>query len=185
MTRQKTFVSEPRDGSWQTPDYCPCVLNAGIILGNKSKNRFDRRFRFLRHSTFFLFFFLHIRLSFSWRERTQTTTAASISPTNLRFAVITSTILLWRMSLPSNSNQFYPQKSGHTNSFLVPEHRCTTSLQNTVHDLMFVNPRIIVHFIQKNPTRCNRVSKFIIPYLHETQYVSSDTPPIIRNLKLH
>jgi len=26
---------------------------------------------------------------------------------------------------------------------------------------------------------------FIIPYLHETQHVSGDTPPIIRSLKLH
>jgi hypothetical protein len=40
-------------------------------------------------------------------------------------------------------------------------------------------------FIQKNPTRCNSVSKFIIPYLYEAQDVSGDTPPIIRSLKLH
>ena len=26
---------------------------------------------------------------------------------------------------------------------------------------------------------------FIIPYLYEAQHVSSDTPPIIRSLKLH
>jgi hypothetical protein len=26
---------------------------------------------------------------------------------------------------------------------------------------------------------------FIIPYLYETQHVLDDTPPIIRNLKLH
>jgi len=26
---------------------------------------------------------------------------------------------------------------------------------------------------------------FIIPYLYEAQHVSGDTPPIIRNLKLH
>jgi hypothetical protein len=26
---------------------------------------------------------------------------------------------------------------------------------------------------------------FIIPYLYEAQYVSGDTPPIIRSLKLH
>jgi len=37
-------------------------------------------------------------------------------------------------------------------------------------------------FIQKNPTRCNSVSKFIIPYLYETQHVSGDTPSIIRSL---
>ena len=40
-------------------------------------------------------------------------------------------------------------------------------------------------FIQENPTRCNSVSKFIIPYLYEAQHVSGDTPPIIRSLKLH
>jgi hypothetical protein len=26
---------------------------------------------------------------------------------------------------------------------------------------------------------------FIIPYLYEAQYISGDTPPIIRSLKLH
>jgi hypothetical protein len=40
-------------------------------------------------------------------------------------------------------------------------------------------------FIQKNPTICNSLSKFIIPYLNEAQHVSGDTPPIIRSLKLH
>jgi hypothetical protein len=40
-------------------------------------------------------------------------------------------------------------------------------------------------FIKKNPTRCNSVSKFIIPYLYEAQHISGDTPPIIRSLKLH
>ena len=40
-------------------------------------------------------------------------------------------------------------------------------------------------FIQKNPTRCNSVSKFIILYLYEAQHVSGDTSPIIRSLKLH
>jgi hypothetical protein len=39
-------------------------------------------------------------------------------------------------------------------------------------------------FIQKNPTRCNSVSK-LIQYLYEAQHVSGDTPPIIRSLKLH
>jgi hypothetical protein len=34
---------------------------------------------------------------------------------------------------------------------------------NIVECLMFVDPCIIVQFIQKNPTRCNCVSKFIIP----------------------
>jgi hypothetical protein len=32
---------------------------------------------------------------------------------------------------------------------------------------MFVDPCIIVQFIQKNPTRYNSVSKFIIPYLYD------------------
>jgi hypothetical protein len=40
-------------------------------------------------------------------------------------------------------------------------------------------------FIQRNPTRRNIVSKFIIPYLYEAQHVLSDTPPIIRSLKQH
>jgi hypothetical protein len=51
-------------------------------------------------------------------------------------------------------------------------------------NLMFVDPCIIVKFIQKNPTRCNSISKFIIPYLYEVQRVSGDTLPIIRSLKL-
>jgi hypothetical protein len=45
--------------------------------------------------------------------------------------------------------------------------------------------KINIVFIQKNPTRCNSVSKFIISYLYEAQHVSGDTPPIIRSLKLH
>jgi len=40
-------------------------------------------------------------------------------------------------------------------------------------------------FIQRNPTRYNSVSKFIIPYLYKAQHVSGDAPPIIRSLKLH
>jgi len=51
--------------------------------------------------------------------------------------------------------------------------------------LKFVDPCIIVKFIKKNPTICNNVSNFIIPYLYETQHVSGDTPSIIRSLKLH
>jgi len=43
----------------------------------------------------------------------------------------------------------------------------------------------MIQFTQKNPTRCNNVSKFIIPYLYEAQHVSGDTLPIIRSLKLH
>jgi hypothetical protein len=48
-----------------------------------------------------------------------------------------------------------------------------------------MDPCIIGQFTKKNPTRCNNVSKFIIPYLCEAQHVSGDTPPIIRILKLH
>ena len=51
--------------------------------------------------------------------------------------------------------------------------------------LTFVDLCIIVPFIKKNPTRCNNVSNFIIPYLYEAQHVSGDTPPIIRSLKMH
>jgi len=42
---------------------------------------------------------------------------------------------------------------------------------------------MFVEFIKKNPTRCNNVSKFIIPYLYEAHYVSGDTRPIIRSPK--
>jgi hypothetical protein len=42
-----------------------------------------------------------------------------------------------------------------------------------------------MQFIKKDPTRCNNVSNFIIPYLYEAQHVSGETPPTIRNLKLH
>ena len=46
--------------------------------------------------------------------------------------------------------------------------------------------KLISNIIHKeNPTRCNTVSNFIIPYLYEAQHVSGDTPPIIRSLKLH
>ena len=47
---------------------------------------------------------------------------------------------------------------------------------------MFVDPCIIIKFVEKNPTRCNSVWKFIISYLYEAQHVSGDTPPIIRSL---
>jgi hypothetical protein len=40
---------------------------------------------------------------------------------------------------------------------------------------MFVDLCIIVQFIQKNPTRCNSVSEFIIPYLYEDQHISGET----------
>jgi hypothetical protein len=60
-------------------------------------------------------------------------------------------------------------------------YQCTTHLKelhkdlHIAADLMFVDPCIIVQFIQKDPTGCNNVSKFIIPYLHEAQHVSGDT----------
>jgi len=41
-----------------------------------------------------------------------------------------------------------------------------------------------LQFIKENPTKCNNISKFIIPGLYEAQHVSGDTPPIIRSLKL-
>jgi len=53
-----------------------------------------------------------------------------------------------------------------------------TKINKKLINLMFVDPFIIVKFTQKNPTRCNGVSKFIIPYLYEAQHVSGDTPPI-------
>ena len=38
----------------------------------------------------------------------------------------------------------------------------------------------------KTPTRCNIVSKFLLfLILNEVQHVSSDTPPVIRSIKLH
>jgi len=45
---------------------------------------------------------------------------------------------------------------------------------------MFVDLCIIIG----NPIRCNSVPNFI-SYFYEAQYVSGDTPPIIRSLKLH
>jgi len=61
------------------------------------------------------------------------------------------------------------------------ENDLTTQLSLT----MFSNYLIEKAFIQKNPTRCNSISKFIIPYLYEAQHVSGHTPPVIRSLKLH
>jgi len=46
-------------------------------------------------------------------------------------------------------------------------------------------PDLHKRFIKKNPTRCNSVSNFVIPYLYEDQHFSGETPPIIRSLKLH
>jgi hypothetical protein len=38
---------------------------------------------------------------------------------------------------------------------------------------------------QKSNKMQQCIKFFVIPYLYETQHVSGDTPPIIRNLKLH
>jgi hypothetical protein len=45
--------------------------------------------------------------------------------------------------------------------------------------------QLLSHFIRKNPTICNNVSKFYYSKLYEAQHVSGDTPPIIRSLRLH
>jgi len=50
---------------------------------------------------------------------------------------------------------------------------------------MFVDPCIIVQFIEKVQQDGTMYQNFIIPYLHKAQHVSGDTPPIIRSLKLH
>jgi len=52
-------------------------------------------------------------------------------------------------------------------------------------NLMFVDPCIIVQFIQKVQQDATMYQNFIIPYLYEAQHVSGDTPPITRSLKLH
>jgi len=49
----------------------------------------------------------------------------------------------------------------------------------------FSDDKFFSLFIEKNPARCNIVSKFIIPYLCEAHRVSGDTPPITKSLKLH
>jgi len=61
----------------------------------------------------------------------------------------------------------------------------SVNVLSNVSCLMFVDQFITVQFIKKNPTSCNNVSKFIIPYLYEAQHVSGDRPPIIGSLKLH
>ena len=51
---------------------------------------------------------------------------------------------------------------------------------------MFVDPCIIVQFLQRKPNKmqqCIKILLFLI--LNEAQHVSGDTPPIIRSLKLH
>ena len=69
-------------------------------------------------------------------------------------------------------------------SFSMDKYNCMVEIFGVVN-LTFVDPCIVVQFIQKNPTKCNSVSKFIIPYLYEAQHVLGDTPPVIRSLKLH
>jgi len=61
----------------------------------------------------------------------------------------------------------------------------STFLQNASSSTWKQTNKPYLQFIKKNPTRCNNVSNFIIPYLYEAQHVSGDTPPIIRSLKLH
>jgi len=51
---------------------------------------------------------------------------------------------------------------------------------------MFVDPCIIVQFLQRKPNKiqeCIKILLFLI--LNEAQHVSGDTSPIIRSLKLH
>jgi len=60
-----------------------------------------------------------------------------------------------------------------------------SSYVTSVTDIWFCQNYEKLSFIKKDPTRCNKVSNFIIPYLCEAQYVSGDTPSIIRSLKLH
>ena len=51
--------------------------------------------------------------------------------------------------------------------------------------LTFMDPCIIVQFINKTQQDAKMYQNFIIPYLYEAQHVSGDTPPIIRSLKQH
>jgi hypothetical protein len=44
---------------------------------------------------------------------------------------------------------------------------------------------VIKQFIKKIKRDTKMYKNFIIAYLYETQYVSGDTPPIIRSLKMH
>ena len=72
---------------------------------------------------------------------------------------------------------------GHCDTCLVSRHN------SRVRD----NPKtylsqkyIFNQFIKKKSNKVQKCFKiFIIPYLYEAQHVSSDTPPIIRSLKLH
>ena len=55
---------------------------------------------------------------------------------------------------------------------LKTEYRHIASINLTIHEEK-----------SNKMQRCIKI--FIIPYLHEVQHVSGDTPPIIRSLKLH
>jgi len=59
------------------------------------------------------------------------------------------------------------------------------SFENIYHLRWHLLCRQQTPFKKKDPTRCNNVLNFIIPYLCEAQHVSGDTLPIIRSLKLH
>ena len=45
--------------------------------------------------------------------------------------------------------------------------------------------KVLYAFIKKIQQYATVYQNFIIPYLYEAQHVLGDTPPIIRNLKLH
>jgi hypothetical protein len=80
-------------------------------------------------------------------------------------------------SVPTKERRYkYRRFDGNAYNNLVNKSTC---------EISSLGIYMIKLFIQKNPTRCNSVSKFIIPYLYEAQHVSGDTPPIIRNLKMH
>jgi hypothetical protein len=54
---------------------------------------------------------------------------------------------------------------------------------------IFLDVRGSVHHNTIRKEKSNKMQKYIkliiIPYLYKAQYVSGDTPPIIRSLKLH
>jgi len=53
-------------------------------------------------------------------------------------------------------------------------------------NLMFVDPCIIVQFLQGKPNKMQQCIKILLSLiLNEAQHVLGDTPPIIRSLKLH
>jgi hypothetical protein len=55
--------------------------------------------------------------------------------------------------------------------------------KNILEGMYHIFPKIIRKEKPKQIQQC--INIFIIPYLYEAQQVSSDTPPIIRSLKLH